>query len=97
MYLDVGGDAIVRSADVIAVLDAASGRKGRESSRLSRFLEGVIAAGRMRDVSGGGVKSYVITDEYVYASSISSATLRKRVESSYRERSATGRLFDIPD
>lgn len=89
MYLHLGGDVIIRSADVIAILDAAPEQKAREGDR---FLQRAAAAGRLRDAGGGAARSYVITDEYVYASSISPATLRRRIESGFRERS-----FDIPD
>ncbi len=54
MYLHLGGDVIIRSADVIAILDAAPEQKAREGDR---FLQRAAAAGRLRDAGGGAAKS----------------------------------------
>jgi extracellular matrix regulatory protein B len=63
--------------EVIAILDAeAAGHEPDPGS----FLERAGREGRIEPVTSGDVKSYVITRDRVYASPISSATLKKRAE-----------------
>ena len=82
MYLHVGGESLVPSRQVIAILDGETARKAKET-RL--FLDQASAKGRIRDVSGGTINSYIVTDTHVYASAISTATIKRRVESGHRE------------
>lgn len=82
MYLHVGGETLISSDEVIAILDGQTGRKAKET-RL--FIERAMAKGRLRDVSSGTVNSYIVTETHVYASSISTSTLKKRIESGHRD------------
>lgn len=82
MYLHVGGEALISSGEVVAILDGQTGRKAKETRH---FIEQAIAKGRLRDVSSGTINSYIVTETHVYASSISAGTLKKRIESGHRE------------
>jgi extracellular matrix regulatory protein B len=73
MYLHIGEDILVKSNDVIAILDK---QLLQSSPILLEFLqkkEEVIL-----NLAKGSIKSIVITDNHVYYSPLASATLKKR-------------------
>jgi len=87
MYLHLGGDVAVRTADVVAVCDL----DNASSSHLTRaFLRAAEQAGRVVNVAEDLPKSFVVCAEgsgpsQVYLSQLNSATLLKRWESGFFE------------
>lgn len=79
MFLHIGGDVAVPVDEVVAILDA---QPKRWTTTTKEFFAKTRASGRLWDVSGGDVNAYVVTPAYVYASPISSVTLKKRAEGS---------------
>ncbi|HHW14305.1 MAG TPA: DUF370 domain-containing protein [Firmicutes bacterium] len=77
MFLHLGGDVIVPLHQVIAIFDHEQVAQSRPTED---FLRVAKDAGRLLDVSGGQPKSFVLTNERVYLSQISSQTLMKRAE-----------------
>ncbi|WP_027415080.1 extracellular matrix regulator RemB [Aneurinibacillus terranovensis] len=74
MFIHLGGDIVVRSADVIAILDYHA-----NSSKITRqFIKHAEKEGRVMASSNEESKSYVITKDKVYCSPISSLTLKRR-------------------
>jgi hypothetical protein len=81
VLIHLGGNRMIRIREVIAILDAGS----EESADVLFFLERVRKEGKLERIAAEeGVKSYVITDNRVYASPISSLTLKKRAEHSQK-------------
>ncbi len=80
-WLYIGGDAIIDSAQVVAVLD---GEKARRSTALRRFMESNAEAGKVVDVSeGGSIKSLIITADRIYLSQVASPTVGRRANIIY--------------
>ena len=81
MILHLGADTVIRTTDLVAILDANSIENSHDDKQL---LDGIRAAGRLLPVSDDPAKAYVLcTREDVliaYASPISSGTLLKRAE-----------------
>jgi len=79
MILHIGAETVIRTADLVAILDANSIKNSPYDKQL---LDGIRAAGRLHSVSAETAKTYVLcTREDVliaYASPISSGTLLKR-------------------
>ncbi|MDE3840489.1 DUF370 domain-containing protein [Bacillus methanolicus] len=73
MYLHVGEDILVRTKDIIAILD-------KESVKSSPFVQEFIGEqmDRVIDLSKGSFKSVVITCENIYYSPLASGTLKKK-------------------
>ncbi len=73
MYLHVGEEVLVRTRDIIAILDV-------ESASSSPFMEEFIARQSQQVVrlAKGTAKSIVITGNYIYYSPLASGTLKKR-------------------
>lgn len=85
MYLHLGQDVVVLSADVIGIFDIENATIRRATRD---FLSTAQRAGRVAEVSGELPKSFVVCagqgknrKETVYLSQISSGTLRKRAGS----------------
>jgi extracellular matrix regulatory protein B len=73
MYLHIGEDILVKTDDVIAILD----KKLLQSSPImSEFLEKRIDV--TYHLAKNSLKSIVVTDKKVYYSPLASATLKKR-------------------
>ncbi|GAA0334556.1 hypothetical protein GCM10008967_26680 [Bacillus carboniphilus] len=70
MYLHVGENIVVRTDDVITIID--------ESSKecISEFLSN--NDDKMYKLGKGVIKSFVVTKDYIYQSPFSSQTLKKR-------------------
>ncbi|MBM7095358.1 DUF370 domain-containing protein [Bacillus sp. H-16] len=75
MFIHLGGDTVIRSKDVVAILD-------HQSRGLSQDNQDFLTNGKEQDhitqISPDLVKSVVITAERVYLSPISSLTLKRR-------------------
>lgn len=75
MFLHVGGDFVVPAGDVIAIIDA----NLAEISPVTReFIELAKSEKKITDITKGNPKSYVLTDDRIIVSPISSLTLQKR-------------------
>ncbi|EIJ80141.1 regulator of the extracellular matrix, regulation of biofilm formation [Bacillus methanolicus PB1] len=73
MYLHIGEDILVRTKDIIAILDKES---VKSSPFVQEFIEEQIE--RVIDLSKGSFKSVVITYENIYYSPLASGTLKKK-------------------
>ncbi len=75
MFIHIGADYVVRSRDVVIILDS-------ELDKLSEvnqgFLKKAKKEGRMVEMEKEECKSYIITRTQVYCSPISSLTLKRR-------------------
>ncbi|MCM3664439.1 DUF370 domain-containing protein [Mesobacillus subterraneus] len=73
MYLHVGEEVLVRTRDIIAILDV-------DSTSTSPFMEEFIAHQEQQVVhlAKGTVKSIVVTGNHIYYSPLASGTLKKR-------------------
>lgn len=72
MFLHLGGNRMISMNEVIAIIDATGGKTPFNeivNTKKNRWLE---------KIEGGQTKSYVVTDYKIYASPISSLTLKKR-------------------
>lgn len=77
MYLHLGKGHMIPLKDVVLIADIES----TTHSQITReFLETAREEGFVEDLSGGEPKSFVIANEKVYLSLISTSTLEKRTE-----------------
>ena len=68
---------VIRLERIISIME----HRTRELSDATReFLQLAEVEGKLEDISTGTPKSFVLTDEKVYLSPISSVTLRRRAE-----------------
>lgn len=74
MFLHLGRDALIPVGDVIAIIDAGASA----ASGTGEFLTGARSEGQFVDLADGQPNAYVVTRRRVYASAISSLTLKKR-------------------
>lgn len=89
MFLHLGGDCVIKSKDIVAILDTTSALKSKDSSA---FLKTCEEEGFVKDISNDEVRSFIIVEWIektnrlekgthkivVYKSSISALTLQKR-------------------
>ncbi|MDQ0176320.1 extracellular matrix regulator RemB [Bacillus chungangensis] len=73
MYIHVGADRMIRTHDIIAILDS---KTANESLSVRRYLES--AASSVSNLSKGAYKSLVITNQHIFLSPLASNTLKKR-------------------
>lgn len=77
MYVHLGGDVVVPTAEIVGIFDA---RLLEDNEDNRRFMDAARRAGRVRsEVPQGDWKAVVVTSTGVYTSAISSLTLQKRV------------------
>lgn len=77
MYVHLGGDVVVPTAEIVGIFDA---RLLKDNEDNGRFMEAARRAGRVRsEVPESDWKAVVVTSTGVYSSAISSLTLQKRV------------------
>lgn len=75
MFVHLGGDTIIRSKDVIAILD----HQAKETSEITEgFLQFYEQEKGVEQISKDITKSIVITASKIYFSPISSTTLKRR-------------------
>lgn len=75
MFIHLGGDTIIRSNHLIAIFDLSI----EQSSKISlQFIDYSIKHDRIEKIGDEEPKSLVVTDQKIYYSPISSATLKKR-------------------
>ncbi|UOF91761.1 DUF370 domain-containing protein [Fodinisporobacter ferrooxydans] len=75
MFIHLGGDVMVSSKDVIAIFDL---RMKEESEETAKYLQKVEKNGKIVMIDPDDSKSFVVTNDYIYYSPISSLTLKKR-------------------
>lgn len=73
MYLHIGEDILVKTSEVVAILDK---QLLHSSSVFREFLDG--REEMTVNLAKSSVKSIVITDKHVYYSPLASSTLKKR-------------------
>ncbi|NLW45986.1 MAG: DUF370 domain-containing protein [Firmicutes bacterium] len=77
MFIHLGGDKLINSKSLVAILNADS-VLGANSSK--EFLKTAQEEGFIANLDQEEYKSIVITDKDIYLSPISSLTLRKRAD-----------------
>jgi len=77
MFIHLGGNKMISVNEVIAILDATVKKSSFTSSP---FFIHAKQHGWIEMISDEEIKSYVITDYKIYASPISSLTLKKRAQ-----------------
>ena len=77
MYLHVGSDYMVKNSEIIAVFNL----HYPDTDIYDEFMKKNRQNYKIVDATGGeGCYSFVLTEDTIYLSSISSFTLKKRVE-----------------
>ncbi|MDQ7860044.1 DUF370 domain-containing protein [Peribacillus frigoritolerans] len=74
MYLHIGEDILVKTDDVIAILD----KKLLQASPIMSEFFGEKKSDVTSHLAKNSVKSIVVTDKQVYYSPLASSTLKKR-------------------
>ena len=74
MFLHLGGDFSVRVEEIISVLDY---KYMNETDTGKKYMTDM--KDRIDNVAGEKIKSVVVTDDKIYLSKLSPATLKKRV------------------
>ncbi|MFA9556236.1 extracellular matrix regulator RemB [Evansella sp. AB-rgal1] len=77
MFIHLGGDVVLRSHKVVAILDYHSKETSQDNER---FIELCEKNSKTVSISTDNPKSIVITENEVYLSPISSHTLKRRAE-----------------
>ncbi|PYZ96265.1 DUF370 domain-containing protein [Alteribacter lacisalsi] len=75
MFIHLGGDTVIRSKDVVAILDHQSRGMSQDNEE---FLTEHGRRKKVTEISADTIKSVVITEGQVYLSPISSLTLKRR-------------------
>ncbi|WP_096438047.1 extracellular matrix regulator RemB [Alteribacter populi] len=75
MFIHLGGDTVIRSKDVVAILDHQSRGLSQDNQT---FLTRCSKDKDTTEISSDIIKSVVVTEERVYLSPISSLTLKRR-------------------
>lgn len=78
--LHLGAGHIIPAKEIVLIADFDS---TTTSKRTREFLEVAKEEGFIKDFSKGDPKSFIVTDETIYYSMISSSTLSKRVNLAY--------------
>ncbi|AUS07402.1 DUF370 domain-containing protein [Laceyella sacchari] len=81
MFIHLGGSRMICIREVVAILDAGA---TEQAPNEAHFVQLAKKAGRLEHISPDEVKSYVITKDRVFASPISSTTLKKRADQSQK-------------
>lgn len=76
MFVHLGGDTVIRSKDVICILDRQVKETSETTEAFLNFYEEETT--QVVKISGDLTKSIVITTDKIYFSPISSTTLKRR-------------------
>ncbi|MCK4260897.1 MAG: DUF370 domain-containing protein [Halanaerobiales bacterium] len=81
MFLHIGNGVLIPTKEVVMIADYATTRLSKDTKNFLEVAneEGFIRDDAFRDISDGSPKSFIITNETIYLSLISSSTLAKRV------------------
>ncbi|TWH46644.1 extracellular matrix regulator RemB [Sporomusa sp. KB1] len=74
MFLHLGADTVIPLRNVIAIFDF----KIINSAITNQYINSIKANNKIVDISDNNAKSFIITNENIYFSAISSHTLKKR-------------------
>ncbi|WP_425059457.1 hypothetical protein SCACP_00060 [Sporomusa carbonis] len=74
MFLHLGANTVIPLRNVIAIFDL----KIAASAVTDQYIKNVKSSNKLIDISENSAKSFIITDQNVYMSAISSQTLKKR-------------------
>ncbi|WP_094602735.1 hypothetical protein SPSIL_000060 [Sporomusa silvacetica DSM 10669] len=74
MFLHLGADTVIPLRNVIAIFDL----KIINSAITNQYINNIKASNKIIDISDNNAKSFIITNENIYFSAISSHTLKKR-------------------
>lgn len=74
MYIHIGGDAMVNTADIIGIFDV----NIQQSQSTKQFLQSFRERGNFEVLDNSETKSFVVTIQKIFFSPISSTTLKKR-------------------
>lgn len=77
MFLHLGSDVMVPVKEVIAIYD----HKTMEREENKECLDSLMYEKEVVAIGSEEIKSYVVTDDKIYLSVISSLTLKKRAQS----------------
>lgn len=75
MYVDLGGDIVIRSRDLVAILDLS----GEKAENAASFFPDEQPPGHIVKIGDEETKSLVVTRNALYFSPVSAATLQKRL------------------
>ena len=81
MYVNIGGDVVVRSSEIVAIFSASIGEQSAVSQQFLHYAENNQLLMRVSDEP---VKSIVVVGNKVYCSPISSNTLKQRSNQFYK-------------
>jgi len=76
MYIHIGGDRMIRSAELIAIFDISIEQSSKISSQYMQYAK---EHNRVETAGEEEVKSIVVTKDQIFYSPISSSTLKKRL------------------
>ncbi|HLV08934.1 MAG TPA: extracellular matrix/biofilm biosynthesis regulator RemA family protein [Halanaerobiales bacterium] len=76
MFLHLGGNQMIPVKDIVMIGDF---NNDSESKITAEFFEMAREEGFIIDYSSGNPQSFILTDETIYLSMISSDTLKKRI------------------
>lgn len=76
MFMHLGNNVLVETSQVITIINA---KMVEGSPSLQEFLQVQEEEGFVVEIEAGNTKSYVVTNNNVYFSPISSFTLKKRM------------------
>lgn len=78
MYLHIGGDMVIPKRDLVAVIDLVANGSAPDTKE---FLELAASEKKLRNTKKNGKnKSCIITTDQIYLSTISAATITKRLK-----------------
>ncbi len=75
MLVNIGGEAVLRSREIIGVFDL---QTVGESPVTKEFLDLARTEGTTVDLSGGNPKSLILTADKVFLTTVSIGTIKKR-------------------
>lgn len=76
MFIHIGGEMIVRTQDVIVIIDIS--KQDQNQDLLQSYLQQCAEKQQLIYITDESIKSIVVTTDKVYASPISSLTLNRR-------------------
>lgn len=88
MYLHIGDDTIIPLKEIIMIINS---DEFSNSKTNLKFYANCESKGFNKKLDTEEIKSYVLTDRYLYNSSVSTLTLAKRAQSDHTIAGGTSR------
>lgn len=82
MFLHIGNNVLLKSSEIIGIFNVSA---LQEDTKGRRFLNEVRQRGGIEDISEGKASTIILTDDRVYITRISSATLLARSREDVRD------------